>query len=104
MAIRDRVPPEEAVHFAAQLPMLVRGFYYENWVPSQTPLKYHQLQDFYSMVSLNAGDVPYVAQDTQKVTKAVFKVLHKHIGEEALKKIKSGFPEQIGILWKDIGL
>jgi uncharacterized protein (DUF2267 family) len=28
-AVRDRIGPENAVHLGAQLPMLVRGFYYE---------------------------------------------------------------------------
>ena len=28
-ALRDRLPPEVAVHFGAQLPTLVRGLYYE---------------------------------------------------------------------------
>jgi uncharacterized protein (DUF2267 family) len=38
-ALRDRLPVEEAVKFGAQLPMIVRGFYYEGWKPSQVPVK-----------------------------------------------------------------
>ena len=30
-AIRDRLPPQEAVDLSAQFPMLVRGFYFEGW-------------------------------------------------------------------------
>src|ERR1700745_3712013 len=30
-ALRDRLTPEQAVHFAAQLPIIVRGVYYEGW-------------------------------------------------------------------------
>ena len=30
-ALRDRLGPENAVHLAAQLPMLLRGLYYEGW-------------------------------------------------------------------------
>lgn len=30
-ALRDRIGPENAVHLSAQLPMLVRGLYYEGW-------------------------------------------------------------------------
>src|SRR3974390_2829153 len=30
-SLRDRLPPEVAIKLAAQLPILVRGIYYENW-------------------------------------------------------------------------
>ena len=30
-ALRDRIGPDNAVHLGAQLPMLIRGLYYEGW-------------------------------------------------------------------------
>ena len=33
-AIRDRLRVEEVAHLSAQLPMLVRGFFYEGWQPN----------------------------------------------------------------------
>src|SRR5918999_2423916 len=45
-ALRDELVPDEAVHLAAQLPMLVRGFYYEGWDPSRTPVKDRDREDF----------------------------------------------------------
>jgi hypothetical protein len=36
---RDRAPMSDMVHFSAQLPMLVRGFFFEGWVPYDTPDK-----------------------------------------------------------------
>ena len=39
LTLRDRLPAEEAVHFGAQLPMLLRGLYYEGWKPLETPIK-----------------------------------------------------------------
>jgi len=32
-ALRDRLPVDQAAALGAQLPMLVRGFYYEGWHP-----------------------------------------------------------------------
>ena len=36
-ALRDRLGPENAVQLAAQLPMLVRGLYYEGWRLAAAP-------------------------------------------------------------------
>ncbi len=32
-ATRDRLPLELAVHLGAQMPLLVRGAYYDQWMP-----------------------------------------------------------------------
>lgn len=38
-ALRDRLTVDVAVQLAAQLPMLVRGIYYDGWDPSAVPMK-----------------------------------------------------------------
>ena len=45
-AIRDHLSVDEAVHLGAQLPMLVRGFYYEGWHPHDKPKRYRHKTDF----------------------------------------------------------
>ena len=44
-ALRDRLPPEVAVHLGAQLPMLVRGLYYEGWHMAGKPTKERSVED-----------------------------------------------------------
>jgi uncharacterized protein (DUF2267 family) len=39
--VRDRLPLDLAVHFGAQLPMLIRGLYYEGSEPSNVPINMH---------------------------------------------------------------
>lgn len=38
--VRDRLPVGSAVHFSAQLPVLLRGEFFEGWNPSRVPVPY----------------------------------------------------------------
>ncbi|UXA08324.1 DUF2267 domain-containing protein [Mycobacterium sp. SMC-2] len=38
--LRDRLTVEASAHFAAQLPDLIRGVFYQGWSPSAVPDKY----------------------------------------------------------------
>jgi uncharacterized protein (DUF2267 family) len=37
--VRDRLPLNDAVHFAAQVPTFLRGLFFEGWEPSVVPIK-----------------------------------------------------------------
>jgi uncharacterized protein (DUF2267 family) len=38
--VRDRLTVNGAVHLGAQLPELLRGVYYEGWIPERVPVRY----------------------------------------------------------------
>lgn len=100
-ALRDRLTVEEATDLAAQLPMLVRGMYYEGWNPSKTPNK-ERREEFLHHVQ---GAFPPTATisniDPEPMVRAVFKVLSKHVSEGEIKDIKSALPESLSDLWPD---
>ena len=57
-ALRDRLPPEVAVHLGAQLPMLVRGFYYEEWHIAGTPTRERHAAEFPEPIRPRSGAIP----------------------------------------------
>lgn len=66
-ALRDRVGPENAVHFGAQLPLLMRGVLFENWQLAGTPSDEQTAEAFVARVGhyLPAGsgiDPAYAAR------------------------------------------
>jgi uncharacterized protein (DUF2267 family) len=44
--VRDRIPLDLAAHLGAQLPLLVRGAYYDQFRPSELPDKSRSLDEF----------------------------------------------------------
>src|ERR1700704_3650162 len=77
-ALRDRLTIEEVAQLAAQLPMLIRGFYYEGWDPTGKPTKERHLDEFLARIQreMERYDV-----DPEEVARAVFLVVGNRISE-----------------------
>ena len=96
-ALRDRLTVEEASDLAAQLPMLVRGFYYEGWNPAKTPVVDRSRRAFLQHVAEQFDADPNA--DAEVITRAVFRVISKHVTSGETKDIRRSLPEPIQALW-----
>ncbi len=96
-ALRDRMTAEEAVQFAAQLPTLLKGVFYEGWIPSKMPEKIKTNEDFYKKVN---NKLPHFTnRDPIKYTEAVINVLSRKISSGEIEDIKRIFPKALLDLW-----
>jgi uncharacterized protein (DUF2267 family) len=96
-ALRDRLPVDQAAALAAQLPMLVRGFYYEGWHPHGKPVKERHKEEFLAHVAAAFREDPAV--DPEWVTRAVLQVLSKHVSGGEVESVKRSLPTEIRSLW-----
>ena len=99
--LRDRLTVEEATDLGAQLPMLVRGFYYEGWNPAKTPHKQErQLQPFLDDISQEMGNAALTIEPEQAV-KAVFALLQDKITQGEINDVKQMLPAELQGLWPE---
>jgi uncharacterized protein (DUF2267 family) len=96
-ALRDRLPVNAAAHFAAQLPMLVRGFYYDGWVPAKTPVKERNQKAF--LVHVTDAFLFDASVDSKRIAEAVFRVVSRHVTSGETEKVKHALPDDIADLW-----
>ena len=96
-ALRDRLTVEEAVHLGAQLPILIRGIYYEGWTLTGKPVKERHKSEFLNHIAVAFRDDDTV--DPEKIMRAVLKVLARHISEGETENVKHLLPKTLQELW-----
>jgi len=96
--MRDRLPLDDAAHFAAQLPMFLRGLFYEGWQPSRVPVKMSR-EEFLTAVQEKVVTNRFI--DPLQVTQKVFAVIMSHVGLSEMGKIRNCFPKEMDELWAD---
>jgi uncharacterized protein (DUF2267 family) len=96
-ALRDRITVEEVAQLGAQLPMLIRGFYYEGWNPTGKPSKALHRQQFLDRITKDLKDIE--GMDAEDVARAVFTVLVQRISDGEIEDVKHILPADIRELW-----
>lgn len=96
-ALRDRIPIELAAHFSAQLPILVRGAFYDQWNPQPEPLKIRSQDEFLQFVQQGLQNIRPV--NVRDATICVFAVLTRHIERGQCEKVRTSLPQELQVLW-----
>lgn len=98
--LRDRMPLGLAVHLGAQLPLLVRGAYYERFDPAHVQQAYRTADEFLALVAedLRGVDDRVSAEDAAE---AVFRTLDRHLDAGQLAHVREALPAEIRGLWPE---
>lgn len=95
-ALRDRLTVNEVFDFSAQLPMLIRGIFFEGYKPTDKPEKYHR-EEFLKRVSkelVQAGGA-----NAEAASRAVLAVVQQHVSEGEVAKLHHALPKDLRALW-----
>jgi uncharacterized protein (DUF2267 family) len=95
--LRDRLTIEEAAQLGAQLPMLVRGIYYEAWRPAGKPEKIRSREEFLARVADHFPATQPI--DPDDAAHAVFQVIENHVTAGEIRQVMQTLPQEIRALW-----
>ncbi|MGF1582892.1 MAG: DUF2267 domain-containing protein [Gemmataceae bacterium] len=98
-ALRDQFPVTEAVALGAQLPLLVRGIYYDGWQVNKVPLRERKIEAFLAHVGQSYEHDPDI--DLERVTKVVFRVLANHVDRGEVEGIRRILAQDLRTLWPE---
>jgi len=93
--LRDRLTVDQAAHLGAQLPMLVRGLFYEGWHPSQVPKKM-KAAEFLEAFAQGSGHPP--DSDSRQALQAAARVVSGHLEEGEWLNVLSALPHDVRAL------
>jgi uncharacterized protein (DUF2267 family) len=96
-ALRDRLTIEEAVQLGAQLPMLVRGLYYEGWTLKGKPRKERHKEDF--LAHIKKAFQEDFSSRPESIARAVLKTLARHTSVGEIEDVKHSLPKALNELW-----
>ena len=98
-ALRDHLPEDDAVYLGEQLPMLLRGLYFEHWDPHGKPLPLRSRNDFFAVLSSYMARDGENTSDAEAVTRAVFRLLDRKATDGEMNDIQHVIPPVLLDLW-----
>jgi uncharacterized protein (DUF2267 family) len=97
-ALRDHLTVEEGAQLAAQLPILLRGVFYESWKPSHSSDGSCDRTPFLLEVERELVDHPELT-DVTDVVSSVFEVIADRVAEGEIEQVIHQLPREVRELW-----
>lgn len=91
--LRNRLSVDEAAQLSAQLPLLVRGVFFEGWHAAHKPVK-ERTKDFF-VAHVSEAFALDVDADPEQITRSVLKVLCKHVDAGEVDSLKRVLPAEV---------
>lgn len=91
--LRDRLTVDEAAELAAQLPILMRGVFFQDWQPRRTPARYHDRDEFLARFAAEAG---LEGESTVSfAVEAALRSFRRHVSDGEVTDILAVLPEDL---------
>jgi uncharacterized protein (DUF2267 family) len=96
--LRDRLPLPLAAHLGAQLPLLVRGVYYDQFEPGRNQGERKSRDEFISEIHESLAATRPV--NAEHAIRCVLGLLARHISEGQVRKVRDAMPSGMRQLWE----
>jgi uncharacterized protein (DUF2267 family) len=95
--LRDWLQPEEMADLAAQLPVLIRGIFFEGWRPGDSRVLDRKKEDFMERVLEAFSDD--LLNDPDEAVAAVFRLLARHVSHGEIAQVRNSLKKPLRELW-----
>ncbi len=92
-ALRDRLPPEAVVKLGAQLPIMIRGIYYEGWHMAASPSRERHVAEFAAHVLRELP--PQFPVNALTAARGVYELLWEKLDPGEFEKLMAHLPGEL---------
>ena len=98
-AVRDNLNVDEVTDLGSQLPMLVRGFYFEGWRPAEAPNVERDRAAFLEHVRSSLGPATETGLDLEASIRAVMTFLEERISDGQARHVREHLSDEVTSIW-----
>ncbi|KTD23770.1 Uncharacterized conserved protein (DUF2267) [Legionella lansingensis] len=91
-SLRDKLPTELAASLASQLPLILKGVYYDGWNPSHPLNKARGFEEFIEPI---ASELSRINVDAKEAIISAIKFINHKLEPDLAEKILNALPEHI---------